>query len=203
MSKNKNKNKDLGETQSAPTPAPAINDNRPKRDIIKEAIEKGGATRDSLMQVAGVNKAGLASQLSYLNLIAKGAGTGFPLQDKDGIFYLGTKEEYEAKNANRGTGGKAATPKTPEQILEAARKREDRASAKLTTTKKRAEENPTEENKLRYNIAELELRLASILLGKVEQGDFSSENATVVEGAPAGADSDGDGDGVADDAEML
>ena len=201
MSKKDKNVKSADEPMTSSATVAPVNDGRPKRDIIKEAIEKGGATRESLMQVAGVNKAGLASQLSYLNLIAKGAGTGFPLEDENKVFYLGTKEEYEAKNANRGTGGKAATPKTPEQILEAARKREDRASSKLTNAKKKAEDNPTEENKLRYQIAELELRLASILLGKVEQGDYSSENASVVEGTPAGLDSDGDG--VTNDAEML
>lgn len=151
-----------------------ISDGRPKRDVILDAIKAGGATRESLMEAAGVNKAGLASQISYLNLIALGRGTGFPLTDGNGVFYLGTKEEYEARAAKRASGT-STKPKTAEEMLEAARKREDRASAKFTNCKRKHEASNTEESKLRLQIAELELQLASILLGKIEQGDFSSE----------------------------
>lgn len=173
---------------------------RPKRDIIRDAITAGGATRESLMKLAGVNKAGFASQLTYLNLIAMGAKTGYPLTDDKGVFYLGTQEEYDAKVAARPGFGRSLTPKTPEQLLEAARKREDKASAKLTNCKKKMETEKTEENILRVEIAERELRLASILLGKAEQGDFSQETSPAA--SPADPDTDL-GDPNADDVEML
>ena len=165
-----------------------------KQTIILETIKAGGATRESLMAAAGVNKAGLASQLAYLN--SRGlamaevdpAKAEFPLVDENGVFFMGTNEQYEAKRASTA-GGFTAKPKTREEVAEAAQKREDKASAAFSKADQKAKDNPNDA--ILAKIAEIrrgEMELASMKLSRVQAGDFSHENVTLVEGDAAPAD---------------
>lgn len=156
-----------------------------KQTIILEAIRAGGATRESLMTAAGVNKAGLASQLAYLNSRGQAmaevdkAKAEFPIQDDNGVFRMGTLEEYEAK---RKAFGATAKPKTKAEGIEAAQKREDKASAAYSKAVDKSKDNPSDE--IFTKIAEIrkaELELASMKLARVQNGDFSYENVTISE----------------------
>lgn len=156
-----------------------------KQTIILEAIRAGGATRESLMIAAGVNKAGLASQLAYLNSRGQAMAevdktkAEFPIQNEDGTFRMGTLDEYEAK---RKAFGVTAKPKTKAEILEAAQKREDKASGAYSKAADKAKDNPSDE--IFSKIAEIrkaELELASMKLARVQSGDFSYESATIAD----------------------
>ena len=164
-----------------------------KQTIILEAIKAGGATRESLMTAAGVNKAGLASQLAYLN--SRGlamaevdpAKAEFPIVDENGVFFMGTNEQYEAKRSSTASGF-TAKPKTREEVAEAAQKREDKASAAFSKADQKAKDNPNDA--ILAKIAEIrrgEMELASMKLSRVQAGDFSYENVTLVEGTGADA----------------
>lgn len=133
-----------------------------KRDLILAALEEGPKSPEQLMEVAEVNKAGLASQFTYLRLMGK-----FPRKLEDGLVHLVTKEEFEAAKASRGSG-KESKPLTPAEKLDKAQKREARASSALDNAKKRAEANATDYNELNVTKCECELKMASILVGEAE-----------------------------------
>jgi predicted ArsR family transcriptional regulator len=158
-----------------------------KQTIILEAIRLGTATRDSLMKDAGVNKAGLASQLAYLN--SRGLAMAevdaskaeFPMVNEDGIYYMGTHAAYEAKRS-ASTGSFAAKPKTRDEVADAAQKREDKASAAYSKAEQKAKDNPSDA--IFAKVAEIrkaEMELASMKLSRVQSGDYSYENVTLIE----------------------
>lgn len=164
---------------------------KPKNKATRalELIKAGGATVASLMEALDVDKAGLASQLSYLNTrglnIAEIDETRaeFPMKNEEGVFYMADLAAYEAKNASRQSGTSAlAKPKTPEQIKESAQKREDKASKALSAAQSKLTAAPDDDILSRVvEIRKLELELASVKLHHVEQGNYAYEHATVVE----------------------
>ncbi len=160
-----------------------------KQTIILECIRAGGATRASLMAAADVNKAGLASQLAYLN--ARGLAMAevdptraeFPMTNDDGVFFMGTAEQYNAKRRAFGT---AAKPKTAAEILENAQKREDRASTAYSKAEEKSKESPDDAIlKKVLEIRKAEMELASMKLARVQAGDYSYENVVLATGANA------------------
>lgn len=127
-------------------------------------INAGGATKQSLCEALSINDKSLASIFAQLRLMGH-----YNIKNEDGTLRLGTFEEYEAaKPAPKPR--KESTPKSPEQVLEAAQKRETKAATASTNAKAKYEANPCRENELRMIIADAELELASILLGKAEAG---------------------------------
>lgn len=127
-------------------------------------INAGGATKQSLCEALNINDKSLASIFAQLRLMGH-----YNIKNEDGTLRLGTFEEYEAaKPAPKPR--KESTPKSPEQVLEAAQKRETKAATASTNAKAKYEANPCRENELRMIIADAELELASILLGKAEAG---------------------------------
>lgn len=159
-----------------------------KRDIILEAIRAGGATRESLMKAADVNKSGLASQFSYLN--TRGLAMAevdeskaeFPIQGENGVFHMGTLAEYQAKSATKTVG--VARTRSKSQVIEAAQKREDKASSAFTKADAAAKNSP--DDAILAKTAEIrkgELELASMKLSKVQSGDFSYETGNIVDDA--------------------
>ena len=133
-----------------------------KRDIILAEIEKGGATRESLMAAADVNDKGLSSQLTYLRWMGK-----CPMKQEDGTFKIVSAEEWEAHKAASGTGFGAA--KTPAERLTAATKRVGRASSALDNCKKRLDANPDDKlNQLNFEKAKLELQISEILESRAQ-----------------------------------
>ena len=163
-----------------------------KQTIILEAIKAGGATRESLMQAAGVNKAGFASQLAYLNSRGQAMAevdktkAEFPMVGEDGVYFMGSLEQYEAK---RKTFGVAAKPKTKAEVIEAAQKREDKASAAYSKAEQKAKDNPNDA--IFAKVAEIrkaEMELASMKLSRVQAGDFSYEGVVISEGEATAAE---------------
>lgn len=158
-----------------------------KQTIILEAIRAGGATRESLMQAAGVSKAGFASQLAYLNSRGQAMAevdktkAEFPLVGEDGVYFMGTLEQYEAK---RKAFGASAKPKTAKDVIDAAQKREDRASAAYSKAEQKAKDNPNDVIFAKTaEIRKAEMELASMKLSRVQAGDFSYEGVVIIEDA--------------------
>jgi hypothetical protein len=132
------------------------------RDEIYEAIMKGGATTESLLELTGTTKKGLASQMTYLRMMGK-----CPMKQEDGTFTIVTPEEWAASRESSGTPGKILTP---EERVEKARKREQRATNAFTNAEKKKDANPDDRvAELTFVKAEAELEISSILLGQAEE----------------------------------
>ena len=130
------------------------------RDQIKEAIEAGGATRDSLLELTGTTEKGLASQFTYMRMMGN-----CPKKQEDGTYKLVTTEEWEA---SRGSSSPASNL-TPAQRVERAEKRSKRAASAYDSAEKRLEANPDDRlTKLKHIKAEAEFEIAEIELGKAE-----------------------------------
>ena len=132
------------------------------RDQIYEAIMAGGATKESLLELTGTTEKGLASQMTYLRMTGR-----YPMKNEDGTFRIATEEEWEAHKATSGT----ATDKTltPEERVEKAQKRSNRASTAFTNASKRLEADPDDRlTQLKAKKAECELEIAEIELGIAE-----------------------------------
>lgn len=145
-----------------------------KRLIVKQAIEEGGATRESLMEAAGVNSKGLASLFTYLRW------SGIcPMKQDDGTYKLVSEEEWEEFKSNRTSAG-PTTNLTPAERLEKAEKRQGRAASALDKATKRKEANPDDKlYELQSDKAELELQIAELLVGRAEvEVTNSSDEAT-------------------------
>lgn len=138
-----------------------------KRDDIKELIERGGATAESLCKAVEVDKKGLASQLTYLRMMGV-----YPVKDENGVYKLVSEDEWnEIKSARAASGGGNKPILTPAERLEKAQKREDRCSSALTNAKKRLEDAEVDEyGLLALNVqkCEIELKIASIKLSQAE-----------------------------------
>jgi hypothetical protein len=147
-----------------------------KRDDIKELIERGGATAESLCEAVEVDKKGLASQLTYLRMMGV-----YPVKDENGVYKLVSEAEWnEIKSARAASGGGNKPVLTPAERLEKAQKREDRCSSALTNAKKRLEDAESDEyGLLALNVqkCEIELKIASIKLSQAEALVGSTEGA--------------------------
>lgn len=151
---------------------------------LLQLIKEGGATTDSLLAGIDVNKAGLASQLSYLNTrglnIAEidASRAEFPMKGEDGVYYMGTMDEYEAKRA--GGSGLGKKELTVEEVIERAQKREDKASATATKAEDKLAASP-DDTILGFKaaVANAQLNLASAQLAAVQRGDYTYENVII------------------------
>ena len=135
----------------------------PMRDDIYTAIMKGGATKESLLELTGTTEKGLASQFTYLRMTGK-----CPKKQEDGTFTIISEEEWaEHRAAGKGTGGKVLTPA---ERVEKAQKRSDRASTASTNATKRSDAKPDDNLLLlKATKADCELQIAEIELGQAEE----------------------------------
>jgi hypothetical protein len=61
-----------------------------KYEIVLEAIEKGGATTESLLKLLdSTNKRSLTNQINFINVLKK-----FPVENKDGVYVILNEEQY-------------------------------------------------------------------------------------------------------------
>lgn len=149
-----------------------------KRTIIIEAINEGGATKESLMKTAEVNAPGFASQLSYIRMSGQ-----YPMVDENGVFYMGTEEDFEASKAARASKPKVAL--SPEEMRTKLEKKSKRAATAQTNAAKKAENNPDDKViVLKSQVADMQLEICEIELGR-HQEEFpdleDSENVEVEE----------------------
>lgn len=153
------------------------------REKLIHLVEQGGATKESLIKELECTEKSLASVFTLVRLMGH-----YPMKGDDGVYYMGSQEDFEAAKIARAANSKAkAAPKTPAQALDAATKREDRAAKAATTAEKRFAEDASRENELRQIMAKAELELSSILLGKA-QADFDNAGP-----APEGVEPEDDG----------
>lgn len=137
-------------------------ENKPKRLIILEAIQEGGATRESLMEAAKCSSASLGTNFTYLRLMGH-----YPVKNDDDTFSLATEEEWEAIKAERAAKAKTrktAPAKTPEEVLAMAERRIERCQKALDTAETKAEQFEDEVTDLRLTVAQANMRLAEIAL---------------------------------------
>lgn len=135
-----------------------------KREHTLWLIEQGGATNESIEAATEMTNKSRGTIFAQLRLMGK-----YPMADENGVYHIGTAEEFEAKKAASAANRKPAVTLTPAQALEKAKARETKASKALTTASARLNMNPdSRELQLRHRIAELELELASVLLSEVE-----------------------------------
>ena len=132
------------------------------RDIIKKAIEEGGATKESLLELTGTTEKGLASQFTYLRMMGN-----CPMKQEDGTWKIVSGAEWEAHRASgSGVAGKILTPA---ERVDKAQKRSTRAASAFDNAQKRAEADPDNRlDELKFIKAEAEFEIAEIELGKAE-----------------------------------
>ena len=133
------------------------------RDAIKTAIEAGGATKESLLELTGTTDKGLASQMTYLRMMGH-----CPMKQDDGTYKIVSAEEWDThRSAGGGTTGKILTPA---ERVEKAEKRSKRATSAYDSAKTRFEADEDNRlNELKFIKAEAELEISEIELGKAEQ----------------------------------
>lgn len=135
-----------------------------KREHTLWLIEQGGATNEIIEETVGISNKSRGTIFAQLRLMGK-----YPMADENGVYRIGTAEEFEAKKAAAAANRKPRVALTLAQALEKAKARETKASKALTTASARLNMNPdSRELQLRHRIAELELELASVLLSEVE-----------------------------------
>lgn len=135
-----------------------------KREHTLWLIEQGGATNESIEETVGISNKSRGTIFAQLRLMGK-----YPMADENGVYRIGTADEFEAKKAAAAANRKPTVALTPAQALEKAKARETKAAKALTTASARLNMNPdSRELQLRHRIAELELELASVLLSEVE-----------------------------------
>lgn len=153
------------------------------RDIIKEAIEKGGATKESLLELTGTTEKGLASQFTYLRMMGH-----CPMKQEDGTWKIVSADEWEA---HRSSGGGVSKSLTPEERVEKARKRSTRAATAYDNAQKRFEANPEDRLcELKFTKAEAEFEIAEIELGKAEAALAEAPDAPADAEEDAGEEED-------------
>ena len=135
-----------------------------KREHTLWLIEQGGATNEIIEETVGISNKSRGTIFAQLRLMGK-----YPMADENGVYRIGTADEFEAKKAAAAANRKPRVALTFAQALEKAKARETKASKALTTASARLNMNPdSRELQLRHRIAELELELASVLLSEVE-----------------------------------
>lgn len=131
------------------------------RDDILKAIQDGGATRDSLLELTGTTEKGLASQFTYLRMLGH-----CPMKQEDGTYKIVSAEEW----AEHRSSGPSSAPLTPKQRVEKAEKRIKRAATAYDNAEKRKEANPEDAmTKWKFVKAEAELRIAEIEQSRAEK----------------------------------
>lgn len=131
------------------------------RDIIKAAIEAGGATKESLLELTGTTEKGLASQFTYLRMMGN-----CPKKQEDGTWKIVSSEEWEAHRAAGGGTGKILTPA---ERVDKAQKRSVRAATAFDNASTRFKADETNRlNELKFIKSEAEFEIAEIELGKAE-----------------------------------
>lgn len=171
-----------------------------KQQIVADLVKQGIYTRAEIKEQAGCTSAALASYFSGMRNAAQFTGVAVcPVETEkeiDGevkkVFVAMTFEDAEALKAEKAATRSAASAKTPKERKEAADKRVDKCSTALDKARERHENAPdNEELKLRFQKAEIELRLAEIEQSRaaelITEDDAAADDAEVEAEAPTEA----------------
>lgn len=152
----------------------------PKRLIILNAIKKGGATKESLMEVASVTAKSLASQFSYLRLMGH-----YPFKTETGVYELMSATDWLARKAEAKAKAKVRAPIDPIKKKAALVKKIDRldirvkADKNMIVTPGSKEDIQHQINKLTLKLFKLQLETIEVLTKKADEGDNKSVRANV------------------------
>lgn len=139
-----------------------MSETKNKRTIIREAIESGEYTKAQLMELASVNAAGFASQLSYMRM-----GGIFPVADPaTGIYKIVDEATWTSMQSDRKTG-KPAEELTPEAMRAKLEGKAKRAASAHTNADKKSKDLPGDKLlKLKAKRAAMDLEICEIELGQ-------------------------------------
>ena len=129
------------------------------REHVIALISEGTATRASLCEALNIKPTSLASIFSQLRLMGK-----CPIEDDNKVLRLGTPEEYDALKAAKTSNKKVLTP---EEQLDAAAKRVDRATKAFDKATENKNQDKSPKTKWKFKAAEAELELAKIALAEL------------------------------------
>lgn len=129
------------------------------REHVIALINEGSATRASLCETLNIKPTSLASIFSQLRLMGK-----CPIEDDNKVLRLGTPEEYDALKATKTSNKKVLTP---EEQLDAAAKRVDRATKAFDKATENKNQDKSPKTKWKFKAAEAELELAKIALAEL------------------------------------
>ena len=142
-----------------------------KREHTLWLINQGGATNETIEKTVDITNKSRGTIFAQLRLMGH-----YPMADENGVYHIGTLEEFEAKKAAAAANRKPVKTLTPEEALARAKKRESNAAKALTTATAKLGLNPdSRELQLRHRIAELDLERASVLLSAVENEPTSAQ----------------------------
>ena len=134
------------------------------KDTIYDAIMAGGATQESLLELTGTSKEGLASQFTYLRMREQ-----CPVVGDDGVYSIVTTEEWKEQKAAKRKTKKPVSTLTFVERLEKAERKVNKMAIAYDKAFAALEANPAErELELKLTIAECNLELATAAQGKVE-----------------------------------
>lgn len=148
-----------------------------KREIIKNTIEAGGATLETLLEAADTTAKAINSQFSILRLIGH-----FPVKDGDGVYSLVDKDTWDSILAERKANAKTAkSEKTPEEIYEQALERLRRAKRSLVYTSRVKGDGDIELFNLKHERTVLDEKIAIILLDNARAAFGDADCFTMAE----------------------
>jgi len=142
-----------------------------KRDIVKETIENGDATMDTLIEAADCKYESVMSIFSMLRLMGHCPVKDVPhSEDAETMTYrLVDHETWERLKEERAANSKSTARKvTPEERLDKAEKRLERTEKAMNSAKERAEKYEDEVYQLRAQKAEIEFKLAGYELAEAQ-----------------------------------
>ena len=142
-----------------------------KRDIVKETIENGDATMDTLIEAADCKYESVMSIFSMLRLMGHCPVKDVPhSEDAETMTYrLVDHETWERLKEERAANSKSTARKvTPEERLDKAEKRLERTEKAMNSAKERAEKYEDEVYQLRAQKAEIEFKLAEYELAEAQ-----------------------------------
>lgn len=146
---------------------------QPKRLILLDKINEGGATRDSLMLAANCTPSSFNTNCSYLRMMGQ-----YPVTDEEGVYRIVDETEWkdiQFRKHEEAKARKVASTKSPEENLAIAEKRLAKWEKTLVFNTEKAEETTAKGEEvpeivqLRLTIATAEKRMAEILLTNAQE----------------------------------
>lgn len=135
---------------------------QPKRELIADLINAGGATKESLMEAVEVNSAGLSSQFTYLRLTGR-----FPVKGDDGTFSFVSEPEWNVMKTAAATGRTSGGPKkSAAERLEALEKRQAKLQEAYVKRQELGDKSPI--GKLKMKKAEIEVDIVNFEIEAVK-----------------------------------
>jgi len=136
---------------------------QPKRLLIKELIEKGGATRKSICDELGISYASLATNFSYLRLMGC-----YPVKNTDGTLSLTDENGWNDAKAKRDILNSKTAKPIPERHS-ALKRRVVKCTDTLEKAQTKLNSKPEDIlTQLRLEKAKIELKIAITALADFE-----------------------------------